>query len=145
MAVAYEVRSREEMVLTMGDLDGHTAVVTGAGGGIGTAIAAALLGAGAGVVLNDRDPELLAAVNAAVAGEGRRVVAKVADVSTREGAGAVVATAVQELGGLSILVNGVGGMRGGMQRPFLEIDDQQWDFAMRLNLRTTFQCLQAAL
>jgi NAD(P)-dependent dehydrogenase (short-subunit alcohol dehydrogenase family) len=128
-----------------GSLGGETAVITGGGGGIGRAIAAALLRAGANVVLNDRRADSLLDAASTLVSEVGGLVTVPADVSTRDGARTVIDAAVRSFGSLSILVNVAGGMRGDPNVPFLELDDGQWDFAITINLRTTFECMQAAL
>lgn len=126
-----------------GSLQGEVAVVTGGAGGLGETITLTLRDAGARVVVNDRRADALDALMGRTA-QGA-VAPALGDVSTRDGAEQVVATAVQYFGGVSILVNVAGGMRGPMQVPFLDLNDDQWDFAMRINLSTTFHCMQAAL
>jgi len=90
------------------ELAGKVAIVTGSSRGIGLGIATALAGEGADVVLCARDDARLQAAVATVGGPGR-AIAIAADVSTREGANDVVAAAVEQLGGIDIVVNNVGG------------------------------------
>jgi NAD(P)-dependent dehydrogenase (short-subunit alcohol dehydrogenase family) len=132
------------MTTSPGQFSADIAVVTGGGGGIGRAIAAALLDGGARVVLNDRRPDVLAEFVALHPNDANLLTVE-ADVSNREGARSVIDAAVQHFGDPSILVNVSGGMRGAMELPFTQLDDEQWDFAMRINLRTTFECMQAGL
>ena len=89
-------------------LAGKVAIVTGSSRGIGRGIAARLADEGADVVLCARGEDDLDAAVATIAGPGR-AVGVVADVSTREGAAAVVEAAVEQFGGLDIVVNNVGG------------------------------------
>jgi 7-alpha-hydroxysteroid dehydrogenase len=94
-------------------LDGEIAIVTGAGAGIGAGIARAFAEAGADVAIVARSPDTLARVKADIEAMGRRCVAIAADVT---GAGAPETIAGQvtaALGGVSILVNNVGGLGGG--------------------------------
>jgi NAD(P)-dependent dehydrogenase (short-subunit alcohol dehydrogenase family) len=120
-------------------LAGKTAVVTGAGRGIGLAVAEALTREGASVVGAARSvtPELEKASVAAVA----------ADLSTPEGARSVVDTAIAETGGVDILVNNVGG--GDVDRlelgGFLDIDHWQWLELFDLNLFSAVWASRAAL
>lgn len=128
------------------ELSEDVAVISGGGGGIGRAIAASLLDGGARVVVNDRHPERLdEAVRELGMTHAERVSTAVADVSERRGARSAIQAAADRFGTPTILVNVSGGMRGAMDVPFVELDDDQWDFAMRINLRTTFECMQAAL
>ena len=89
-------------------LAGKVALVTGSSRGIGRAIASRLVEEGADVVFCARGEEALDAAVAAAAGPGR-AEGVVADVSTEDGAGAVVDAAVSAFGGLDIVVNNVGG------------------------------------
>jgi 3-oxoacyl-[acyl-carrier protein] reductase len=89
-------------------LAGKVAVVTGSSRGIGRGIAARLVEEGADVVFCARGGEALEAAVAEVAGPGR-AQGIVADVSTTEGAAAVVSAATERFGGLDIVVNNVGG------------------------------------
>jgi len=89
-------------------LAGKVAIVTGSSRGIGRGIAARLVEEGADVVFCARGREALEAAVAEVAGPGR-AQGIVADVSTTEGAAAVVSAATERFGGLDIVVNNVGG------------------------------------
>jgi 3-oxoacyl-[acyl-carrier protein] reductase len=89
-------------------LAGKVAIVTGSSRGIGRGIATRLAEEGADVVLCARGEEHLDAAVRSISGPGR-AIGIVADVSTPEGAGAVVAAAVDRLGGVDIVVNNVGG------------------------------------
>ena len=90
-------------------LEGKIAIVTGGGRGIGRAIAAALAGAGASLLITAaRKSEELNASAAAIAGSGGRVLAAQADVTREEDCRRVVALALAEFGGLHILVNNAG-------------------------------------
>ncbi|MBF6172437.1 oxidoreductase [Nocardia blacklockiae] len=121
------------------DLTGKTAVVTGAGRGIGLAVAEALTAEGVRVVGASRTitPELEKASVATVA----------ADLGTAEGAAAAIGTALSELGGIDILVNNVGG--GDADRlglgGFLDVTDEQWRTLFDLNLFSAVWATRAAL
>lgn len=124
-------------------MSGDVVVVTGAGGAIGSAVAVRLAGCGASLLLNDRrDDALQSTLSSLPPGCAEAVMA---DVTTREGASTVVDAAVQRFGSLSVLVNVAGGLKGTPVRAFMDIDDDQFDFAIRVNARSTFQCMQAAL
>jgi NAD(P)-dependent dehydrogenase (short-subunit alcohol dehydrogenase family) len=106
-----------------GHLDGKVAVVTGAGRGIGRAVALALAAEGAAVVVNDwgRDPEGRSADDPGVAqavvdevrAAGGRAIAAAGDVSSFDAAGRIVHKALEGFGSLDILVNVAGNVRDG--------------------------------
>ena len=121
----------------------RTVIVTGAAGGIGSAIAERFVATGWNVVRNDVRSESLLAGAADLPADHTASV--IADVTTRDGAELLCRSAIERFGELDALVNVVGGMRGPLRRDFLSIDDHQWDFAMTINLRSTFQAMQAAL
>lgn len=124
------------------DLSGRSAIITGANQGLGRVIAEHFVRAGAGVLLTARDQTLLEEVREAIlplAKVGQRVLIERGDVSNRESCDAVVARAVRELPGLSILVNnaGVYGPKG----PIEEVDWDQWVKAIEINLfGTVYMC-----
>ncbi len=112
-------------------LKGQVAVVTGAGAGIGEASARALARAGAAVVVSDRTLETALAVAEGLVLEGCRAVAVEADVFKDEHLVNLVDTAVNQFGGMNILVNNVG---GGGKDTFVETTDDDWAAAFDLTL-----------
>ena len=118
-------------------LDGKIALVTGAGRGIGRAIALALADAGAELLLNSRSPDELAAVAAEIGVHGGRARTLPFDVTDS----AAARDAVAPLPRLDILVNNAGMNR---PQPFLEVDDSTLDHLIALNLRAPFVVAQAA-
>ena len=120
------------------DLSGKTAHVTGAGHGIGTAIARALAAAGAKVAVSDIDAAGAAQVAEAVGG-----VSMALDVSDPEAVDAALAATVDRLGGLDILVNNAGVYLeyGG---PVRDITDAMWRKLWSVNVDGVFYCCRAA-
>ncbi len=125
-------------------LTNKRAVVTGASKGIGFAIAKALLGAGANVIICGRDPKQLeAAVNRLRdAAPGRKVAGRAADVSNSEEIAALFQFADDELGGLDILINNAG---FGIFRAAAELTVEEWDRLIGTNLSGAFYCSREAL
>jgi 3-oxoacyl-[acyl-carrier protein] reductase len=123
----------------MFDLSGMTALVTGASGGIGAAIARALHGQGATVTLSGTRREALDAL----AGElGERTHVATADLSERASVEALVPAAEAAMGSLDILVNNAGLTRDGL---FLRMKDEDWDKVLAVNLTAGFILSRAAL
>ena len=122
----------------MFDLTGKTALITGASRGIGAAIAAAFVAAGAKVALNSRGAEQLQKT----ADEVGAAVVLPGDVTDEEAARAVVAGAIDGLGQLDVVVNNVGG--NGVMVPFPQLRFQGWTKVMRLNVDSAVHVLQAA-
>lgn len=127
-------------VLDQFRLDGKVAVVTGAGTGLGEAMAAALAEAGADIAAayNRHPPDRL---QAGVEAAGRRFVAVQADLKSVDAAAGLVEVAVDRLGRLDILVNNAGIIR---RAPSLEFSETDWDDVMDVNLKSLFFLCQAA-
>ena len=127
----------------MNELDGKVAVVTGAGNGIGRAIALAATRAGGRVVVAD----VLAADGERtvreIQDEGGTAVFVPTDVSSDEQARALVDTAVATYGGLDVLVNNAG--TGGAQARLHEVEPADFDRVIAVNLRGTYLCSKYAL
>ena len=104
-------------------LKGKTALVTGSSRGIGNRIAQAFADEGANVCICARNAEGLQSALRQLDGKGVEVESLVADVTTVEGAEAVVEAAVKRFGRLDILVNNVG---GAIWTPFQEISEDEW-------------------
>jgi meso-butanediol dehydrogenase / (S,S)-butanediol dehydrogenase / diacetyl reductase len=118
-----------------GWLDGRVALITGAGTGIGAAVAARFVAEGAAVVLTGRRPGPLRQVAAAL---GERALAIPADAADAAAVTAVARAAVTRFGGLDVLVANAGGHGPGTAA---DVTDDAWERAIRANLTT---CLAAA-
>ncbi len=122
-------------------LDGRTALVTGAARGIGRAIAAALAGAGADVVLTGRGPGLAEAASTIGSESGRRTASVPADLSSPGEARRLFREAEQAFGRVDILVNNAGIIRRADLGDYSEDD---WDAVIEVNLKAVFLLSQAA-
>jgi glucose 1-dehydrogenase len=119
------------------DLTGKVAIVTGAGSGIGFAIAERFAAAGASVCVNYLGYEEEAK---ALAQRLPKAIAVKADVSKVADVQAMVGTTVKQLGSLDVLVNNAGVERS---MPFLDIDEATWDLMLDVDLKGAFLCAQA--
>lgn len=123
----------------MFDLSGMTALVTGASGGIGSAIAAALVGQGARVALSGTREDALKAVAADIGGN---CVILPCDLSDSTAVDGLVPRAVEALGGqLDILVNNAGVTRDNLA---MRMKDEEWDAVIRVNLEAAFRLIRAS-
>ena len=122
------------------NLEGRTAVVTGASGGIGKAIAVALAAHGADVLLAGRNPEKTREAAAEVAALGRKAVPCTLEMTSRASAAAVAAAALKEFGHIDILVNSAG---MNVRKEILSIEDADWDQVLTTNLKGVLYICQA--
>ncbi|HEV8438694.1 MAG TPA: SDR family NAD(P)-dependent oxidoreductase [Methylomirabilota bacterium] len=126
----------------MAGVTDRIAVVTGAANGLGREIARLLAREGARVVLGDTELAGLEQVAAAISASGGKAVTVAGDLTDEEPAARLIAAALAEFGRLDVLVNNVGGSRNAK---IWEMKAEDWDFVLRLNLRSTFLCTRAAL
>lgn len=120
--------------------------ITGAGAGVGRAAALQFAREGAVVVVADLDESRAVAVAAAISAAGGRAVAVAVDVGTEEGNSRLVDTAVEEFGGLDVLLCNAGvGPEGGGATPFEETTLESWHRVVAVNLTGVFLGCRAAV
>lgn len=122
-------------------LDGKVAIVTGSGRGLGLAYAQELARRGAAVVVNDVDADAAAAAKQSIEEAGGRAVAVVAPVGPTETANELVRAAVEDLGGLDIVVTNAGVLRDTV---LWKMSDEDFDLVVNVHLRGTFTTVRAA-
>ncbi len=125
-----------------GELQDKVALITGAGRGIGRAIALELAKAGADVFLVARTEAQLNEVAVVVRALGRRAEFAVADVSQSAEVDRAVAQAVKAFGRIDVLVNNAGINRDTL---LLRMKEDEWDRVLEVNLRSAFLCSRACL
>ncbi len=121
------------------DFTGRRVVVTGAAQGIGRAIVQAFAQSGARVHALDLDPEGLKGATAAGA-----VGSASLDLSDRGAVHAAMSKIAEAEGGIDILAMAAGGVRGQVNRPIEEIDEDKWHVLFEANADSAFWCIQAA-
>ncbi|GAA1883770.1 SDR family oxidoreductase [Paeniglutamicibacter psychrophenolicus] len=122
-------------------LAGKVAIVTGSGRGLGLSYAQELARQGAAVVVNDVDADVAAEAVASITASGGKAVAVVAPVGSTETAKTLVAAAVENFGGLDILVTNAGVLR---DKSILKMTDEDFDMVINVHLRGTFTCVREA-
>lgn len=117
-------------------------IVTGAAGGIGSAIGQRFASEGARVVITDVNAEGAEATASAIRAQGGRARAFSADISKREGCQAVIAEVMSREGRIDVLCNNAGINRRG---PLLSLTPEDWDLSFAVNIDAMFHLCQAAL
>src|SRR3954467_13864468 len=126
--------------MKMFDLNGMTALVTGASGGIGSAIAQALAGQGARLAVSGSNVDKLEAFRSGLGGDHVAIACNLSDAAAVD---ALVPQAVEALGGkLDILVNNAGVTRDNLA---MRMKDEEWSDVIRINLEAAFRLSRAAL
>lgn len=120
-------------------LDGHAAIVTGAGGDVGRACAFALSRGGAAVCVCDLNPDRAETVAAEIQERGGKALAWQADVSNRFQAAAMIEAARDAFGRVSLLVNAASVFKGGAMTA---LDEWDWRRVLDVNLTGAFFCTQ---
>lgn len=125
------------------NLTGRSALVTGAGGGIGSAVAAALASAGAAVLITDLDREAADQVAEQISSAGGIAESAVLDVGNRDSAEVAAAKAASLAGGeLNIVINNAGVTRPAM---FSDLTAESFRLLLDVHVMGAFNCTQAAL
>jgi len=127
-------------------LDGKVALITGGGGGLGSAIARAYAEAGADIAVVGRSAAPLEAVREEVERLGRRCAVVPADVSKPEQLARLVHQTVEQLGAIDILVNNVGGIADDdAPLPAMKLTDASWLAQIDLNLTSVWRLVKLAV
>lgn len=121
-------------------LAGRTALITGAGGGIGSAVARAFAAAGADLSLADLQP--VATLAAELRAHGRRVLDTPTDVTQAAQVTGLIDATMQSLGSVDVLVNVAGTVSFGAAQTLAEAE---WERVLAINLKGTFLCCQAVI
>ena len=125
------------------DLDDKVVVVTGGAQGIGRAIAEALAGQGANVVVADlQEDKAEATAGEITANTGHRAIAVKVDVADSASAKAMIDHAIDEFGHVDILVNNAGTTRDNL---IMRMSEAEWDLILNINLKGAFNCSKAVI
>ena len=127
----------------MNRLAGKVAVVTGGAQGIGAAFAKGLAAQGARVVIAARSDS--SKVVSEILEAGGQALGCTVDVNDNESLQAMVSDAEAKFGPIEILVNNAALFSSLTMKPFMEIDENEWDTVMRVNVRGPFQCAKAVI
>jgi 3-oxoacyl-[acyl-carrier protein] reductase len=122
-------------------LSGQVALVTGAGRGIGRAIAISLARQGADVIVSDIIAETAESVANEIESLGKRFLATVCDVSRFEDCHNLIDAGMKAFGKIDILVNNAGITRDNL---VMRMSEDEWDSVLTVNLKSVFNCCKAA-
>jgi 3-oxoacyl-[acyl-carrier protein] reductase len=123
--------------MTLIDLHGKSALVTGGGRGIGRAIALKLAQIGCDVVISDVNKQGADETAEAVQKLGRKALSLEADISKNEAVEAMVKKSLESFGKIDILVNNAGVTRDAL---LMRMDEKDWDLVLLINLKGAFLC-----
>jgi len=126
-------------------LKGKVAIVTGAGYGIGRAIALSLAKEGADIVVDDINAETGKSVAEEIKAAGHKALFIKADVSKSKEVDELVKTSLHKLGKIDILVNNAGGSAREKCSEFRESTEEVWDFVLGRNLMGVLNCTRAVI
>ncbi len=127
----------------MFDFTDRVAIITGAAGNLGSAVARAFLAAGANMVLVDHKPDRLMELFPELAGSPDHIFAAPVDLTDEGSVQGMVGEALERFGRIDVLVNAAGGWRGG--KPVHETSPETLDFLYNLNARTVFVASRAVV
>jgi NAD(P)-dependent dehydrogenase (short-subunit alcohol dehydrogenase family) len=133
------------MILDTFTLDGKVAIVTGAGRGLGRAMAVRLASCGADIVAAARTLSQLEETADAVRKLGRRCLITPTDVAISEQVNAMVTAAIAEFGRVDVLINNAGGGEDQLGKPLDKITDTEWRRGIDVNLSSQFYCARAVI
>jgi len=133
----YAKKGELSMTNQLFDLTGRTAVVTGAGRGLGRAMSLALAEAGADVAIPDIDGASAERVAKEIESKGRRSLSITTDVTDPAQVDAMAQRVMQAWGHIDILVNNAG---INIRKPILELTLEEWEAVYRVNLKAVFLC-----
>ncbi|MFZ5995922.1 MAG: 3-oxoacyl-[acyl-carrier-protein] reductase [Nitrospirota bacterium] len=123
-------------------MNGHTALVTGGGRGIGKAICESLAKRGVNIAVVDVNPDIAREASADLEKMGVRSIALKADVSNSSDVASIFEQATTEFGKVEIVVNNAGITRDGL---LLRMKEEDWDAVININLKGTFLCSKEAV
>jgi gluconate 5-dehydrogenase len=129
------------MDLSVFSLEGRTAIITGASGGLGKEAALALAGVGCDVVIAARNRQALEHVAAAVQEKGRQCLAVQTDIAQAVEVQRLVERTVERFGKIDILINNAA---IAVEKLFTDVTEAEWRRVIDTNLHGTFFCTQAA-
>jgi len=126
-------------------LDGKAAIVTGAGRGLGRAMAVALADAGADIVATARTQGQIDETAALVREKGRRCLAVTCDVTDSASVRSMLGAALREFEQIDVLVNNAGGATEGFNNTLEQLTDEQWRTGVDTNLTGAMYCSRAVI
>ena len=122
--------------------EGKVIVVTGSGGGIGTAIAQRFARESGQVVVTDTNVEGAEATTKSILDEGLKAITMIADISNRDACYKLIEDTVAKFGKIDVLINNAGINRRG---PLMELTDDDWDLTLQVNVTSMFHLCRAAI